>query len=352
MSTTLRPRCVVSAVPTTTGTSRLAVALPRRRAASSSPLLASQAERRRRSAARGAGAEPAAAAGPSGRETARPGRTGPVVVVDNYDSFTYNLVQASNGEGRSEMRAGDGEERGDRPVASAVLRGDDIAQPPPPLDSLLPEPFSRPTLSLPPDHLPQPSALLSRPHLSRRQYLGSLGLVGADRIRVIKNDELTAADVVALNPKGVLVSPGPGAPEDSGISLEICDLAGKAGIPVFGVCMGHQCIGQTFGGKVVRAPTGLMHGKTSLVWHTGEGLLAGIPSPFEVCRYHSLVVSDAEGEWPEDLVKTAWIDDGTVMALRHRDLVHVQGVQFHPESIMTDHGMKIVANWVAMCDED
>lgn len=119
---------------------------------------------------------------------------------------------------------------------------------------------------------------------------------------------------------------------------------GPAGVPLFGVCMGLQCMGQVFGGAVVRAPTGVMHGKTSLVWHNGEGLFAGLPSPFQAARYHSLVV-DKDG-FPEELEITAWCEDGTVMGLRHRRYPNIQGVQFHPESVITDNGLTIVRNFV------
>lgn len=173
------------------------------------------------------------------------------------------------------------------------------------------------------------------------QYLGDLG---CDYV-VYPNDLKTVEEIKAMNPRGVLVSPGPGRPEDSGISLEIIEKLGPEGFPVFGVCMGHQCIGQVFGGNVVRAPTGVMHGKTSPVWHTGVGLLEGMESPFNVARYHSLVID--KDTCPDDLEVTAWCEDGTIMAVRHKRYPHIQGVQFHPESIITDNGKRIVANFVA-----
>lgn len=188
---------------------------------------------------------------------------GPVVVVDNYDSFTYNLCQ----------------------------------------------------------------------------YLGDLG---CDYV-VFPNDAKSVEEIRSMNPAGILVSPGPGRPEDSGISLEIIEKLGTS-IPTFGVCMGHQCIGQVFGGKVVRAPCGVMHGKTSEVWHTNVGLVEGLPNPFKAARYHSLVI-DKES-CPEDLEVTAWCEDGTIMAVRHKQHPHIQGVQFHPESIITDNGKRIVKNFV------
>ena len=129
-----------------------------------------------------------------------------------------------------------------------------------------------------------------------------------------------------MQPRAVLISPGPGAPEDSGISLGVCTQVGKH-TPVMGICMGHQCIGQAYGGKVTRAPVGVMHGKTSMVNHEGLGVLRDMPQPFMAARYHSLVV-DKE-TFPEDLEPTAWSDDGMVMALRHRTLP-IHGVQFHP----------------------
>lgn len=172
------------------------------------------------------------------------------------------------------------------------------------------------------------------------QYLGDLGC----EYVVYANDEKTVEEIQAMNPAGILVSPGPGRPEDSGISLEIIEKLGPAGFPVFGVCMGHQCIGQVFGGRVVRAPSGVMHGKTSPVWHTDTGLLQGLDNPFKAARYHSLVID--KGSCPEDLEVTAWCEDGTVMAVRHRRYPHIQGVQFHPESIITDNGKRIVQNFV------
>ena len=170
------------------------------------------------------------------------------------------------------------------------------------------------------------------------QYMGELGC----EYDVFKNDELTVDELRERAPRGVLVSPGPGTPEDSGISLEVVRELGKE-LPVFGVCMGHQCIGQTFGGAVIRAPCGVMHGKVSPVFHDDTGVLKGLSSPFNAARYHSLVV-DRE-TFPEELEITAWTEDGTVMALRHRDLP-IEGVQFHPESIITETGMKIVQNWI------
>jgi anthranilate synthase component 2 len=173
-----------------------------------------------------------------------------------------------------------------------------------------------------------------------KQYLGNLG---CDYV-VVANDACSVADIAAMNPAGVLVSPGPGAPEESGISLEAVAKLGPR-FPLFGVCMGHQCIGRAFGGNVVRAPGGVMHGKTSAVTHAGVGLLEGLPSPFLAARYHSLVIE--ADSCPDCLEVTARTqEDGVIMAVRHRDFPWVQGVQFHPESIITDGGMAIVKNFV------
>lgn len=171
------------------------------------------------------------------------------------------------------------------------------------------------------------------------QYLGALGT----HYVVHPNDALTVDEVAALDPAGVVVSPGPGAPRESGISLEVVTRLGPT-TPLFGVCMGHQCIGEAFGGRVVRAPGGVVHGKAHAVSHAGAGVLAGLPSPFAAARYHSLVID--RDTCPACLEVTAWTEDGTVMGVRHTGFPHVQGVQFHPESIITDGGMAIVENWV------
>jgi anthranilate synthase/aminodeoxychorismate synthase-like glutamine amidotransferase len=169
------------------------------------------------------------------------------------------------------------------------------------------------------------------------QYLGELG---ADP-RVFRHDELTIDEIVALEPDGVLISPGPGRPEDAGLSNEV--IGRFAGVkPVLGVCLGHQCIGQVYGGEVVRAPA-IMHGKTSLVRHHGTGVFAGLPDPFEATRYHSLVVEP--DSVPAELEITAWTDDGVVMGLRHRQH-DVEGVQFHPESILTAAGHDLLRNFL------
>ncbi|MCC5951821.1 MAG: aminodeoxychorismate/anthranilate synthase component II [Acidimicrobiia bacterium] len=170
------------------------------------------------------------------------------------------------------------------------------------------------------------------------QYLGELG---ADPL-VHRNDALDIADIRSLEPDAVLISPGPGRPADAGISNEvIATFAGE--IPILGVCLGHQCIGEVFGGTVVRAEQ-VMHGKTSVIRHNGTGVFAGLPEPLEVTRYHSLVVDpDA---LPADLEVTATTDDGVIMGLRHRTH-EVHGVQFHPESILTVGGHDLLRNFLA-----
>jgi anthranilate synthase component 2 len=170
------------------------------------------------------------------------------------------------------------------------------------------------------------------------QYLGELG---ADPL-VHRSDELTIEQIEALDPDAVLISPGPGRPEDAGLSnAVIARFAGRR--PVLGVCLGHQCIGQVYGGDVVRAPE-VMHGKTSLIRHDDSGVFAGLPNPFEATRYHSLIVDRASV--PDVLEVTAWTDDGTVMGLRHREHA-VEGVQFHPESILTAGGHDLLRNFLA-----
>ncbi|KAL3693495.1 hypothetical protein R1sor_007146 [Riccia sorocarpa] len=196
---------------------------------------------------------------------------GPVIVIDNYDSFTYNLCQ----------------------------------------------------------------------------YLGDLGC----RYEVYRNDEITIEELKEKNPRGILISPGPGTPQDSGISLQSVLQLG-ADVPIFGVCMGLQCMGEAYGGKVIRAPNGVVHGKSSPVHYdeSGEpGLLAALSNPFEAARYHSLVI-DKESFPSEELEVTAWTDDGLIMGVRHRKHKHVQGVQFHPESIITPEGKKIVQNFLDIID--
>jgi anthranilate synthase component II len=170
------------------------------------------------------------------------------------------------------------------------------------------------------------------------QYLGELG---AEPL-VHRHDELTLDEIEALDPDAVLISPGPGRPEDAGLSNDVIrHFAGRR--PVLGVCLGHQCIGEVYGADVVRAPE-IMHGKTSLIRHTGVGVFAGLPSPLEATRYHSLVVD--RDSVPAELEVTAWTDDGTVMGLRHREHP-VEGVQFHPESVLTAAGHDLLRNFLA-----
>lgn len=169
------------------------------------------------------------------------------------------------------------------------------------------------------------------------QYVESLGGVA----QVFLNDRVTVDEIRALAPQGLLLSPGPGTPDDAGVTLEA--IAGLANVqPILGVCLGHQSIGQCFGGTVIRAPR-LMHGKTSLVEHDGRTIFSGMPNPFEATRYHSLIVE--ESTIPACLEVSARTTDGEIMGLRHRTL-RIEGVQFHPESFLTDQGMRLVSNWV------
>jgi len=168
------------------------------------------------------------------------------------------------------------------------------------------------------------------------QYLGELGADTA----VVRNDTATATDLVNARPAAIVLSPGPGRPEDAGICVDLVLAAARDSVPLLGVCLGHQAIGLAFGGRVVNAAV-LMHGKCSDVVHTGEGLFEGVPNPLRATRYHSLVVERAT--LPPVLGLTAWTADGTVMGLRHRDHP-IEGVQFHPESIGTPHGRALLAN--------
>jgi anthranilate synthase component 2 len=176
------------------------------------------------------------------------------------------------------------------------------------------------------------------------QYLGELGrtIPVASAIEVYRNDQIDLNSIRALQPSAIVISPGPGRPEDSGVSL---DIIGKLGsnIPILGVCLGHQSIGQVFGGKVVPAPV-LMHGKTSQIYHSNVGVFANLENPFEATRYHSLII-EAES-LPASLEVTAWLADGTIMGVRHRDYPHIQGVQFHPESILTLAGKQLLSNFL------
>jgi len=169
------------------------------------------------------------------------------------------------------------------------------------------------------------------------QYLGEMGA----ELDVRRNDTLTVADVAAMGPEKILISPGPGTPDDAGITLDLIREFGPR-IPIFGVCLGQQAIGQALGGRVVRADK-LMHGKTSLVNHYGQGVFKGLPSPLEATRYHSLVVERAT--LPECLEITAEADDGEIMGLRHKSWP-LEGVQFHPESVLTQHGKQMMRNFL------
>ncbi|MDP2827233.1 MAG: aminodeoxychorismate/anthranilate synthase component II [Sulfuricellaceae bacterium] len=169
------------------------------------------------------------------------------------------------------------------------------------------------------------------------QYFGELG----EDVRVFRNDEITVEEVAALNPDHLVISPGPCSPSEAGISVAaIQAFSGK--IPILGVCLGHQSIGQAFGGNIIHAKA-LMHGKTSLIHHKDVGVFKGLPNPFTATRYHSLVI--ARETIPDCLEITAWTDDGEIMGVRHTSL-QVEGVQFHPESILTEHGHQLLANFL------
>lgn len=176
------------------------------------------------------------------------------------------------------------------------------------------------------------------------QYLGELGaeLPVAREVQVYRNDQISLAEIRQLQPAAVVISPGPGRPEDAGISLELIKELGPT-LPILGVCLGHQSIGQVFGGKIVSAPV-LMHGKTSQVEHAGTGVFQGVESPMIATRYHSLVIE--KQSCPEVLEITAWVEDGTIMGVRHRKYPHIEGVQFHPESILTTSGKQLLRNFL------
>ena len=170
------------------------------------------------------------------------------------------------------------------------------------------------------------------------QYLGELG----EEVKVVRNDELTVDEIERLGAERIVLSPGPCTPNEAGVSLEVIGrFAGRT--PILGVCLGHQAIGQAFGGKVVHARA-LMHGKVSKIHHEGKGVFAGLPSPYDATRYHSLAIERAT--CPQELEVTAWTDDGEIMGLRHRTLP-VEGVQFHPESILTEHGHALLKNFIS-----
>lgn len=169
------------------------------------------------------------------------------------------------------------------------------------------------------------------------QYLGELG----EEVKVYRNDEIDIAGIEALAPDHILISPGPCTPNEAGISLDVISHF-KGAIPIFGVCLGHQAIGQAFGGNVIRAER-LMHGKTSEIHHTGGSVFEGLPVPFTATRYHSLIVE--KETLPDELEITAWTEEGEIMGLRHKQYP-VEGVQFHPESIITDHGHQMLRNFL------
>jgi anthranilate synthase/aminodeoxychorismate synthase-like glutamine amidotransferase len=174
------------------------------------------------------------------------------------------------------------------------------------------------------------------------QYLGELG---AD-IQVYRNDQISVAEIERLEPEKIVISPGPCTPREAGVSCEVIQqFAGR--VPLLGVCLGHQCIGEVFGGDIVRAPA-LFHGKTSLIYHDGKTIFRGLPRPFEATRYHSLVIR--RETLPDCLELSAETDDGVIMGVRHRELL-IEGVQFHPESILTYEGKKLLANFLAHSPE-
>ena len=171
------------------------------------------------------------------------------------------------------------------------------------------------------------------------QYLGELGA----EPQVIRNDEMRVEQALALSPDRIVISPGPGGPDQAGISVELIRQAAGC-LPILGVCLGHQALGQAFGGRIVRAPR-LMHGKTSEIRHDGRTLFAGLPDPFTATRYHSLIVDRAS--LPDCLEVSAWTDDGVIMGLRHKQHA-LEGVQFHPESILTTAGKKLLRNFIEL----
>ena len=169
-------------------------------------------------------------------------------------------------------------------------------------------------------------------------YFGELGA----NVVVHRNDALNVQEAMALKPSAIVLSPGPGTPEQSGICLALTEAAAETKTPLLGVCLGHQTIGQVFGGKVVRCHE-IVHGKMGAMHHSGKGVFAGLPSPFEATRYHSLIVDRAS--LPDSLEVTAWLEDGTIMGLKHRELP-IEGVQFHPESIASEHGHQMLKTFL------
>ena len=169
------------------------------------------------------------------------------------------------------------------------------------------------------------------------QYLGELG----EKVTVYRNDQISIEEIDALAPKRIVISPGPCTPNEAGVSVNVIERFGES-IPILGVCLGHQCIGQAYGGTIVHARQ-IMHGKTSMIHHNGRGVFRGFENPFQATRYHSLVVE--RDSLPAELEITAWTDDKEIMGLQHRSLP-VTGVQFHPESILTQHGHKLLQNFL------
>ena len=170
------------------------------------------------------------------------------------------------------------------------------------------------------------------------QYFGELG----EDVRTVRNDEITLEEIVAMKPDRICISPGPCTPHEAGVSIPVLQqLGGK--LPILGVCLGHQAIGAAFGGKVVRARQ-VMHGKTDLLHHTGVGVFKGLPNPYTITRYHSLAIERAS--LPGCLEVTAWTEDNEIMGVRHKDF-DIEGVQFHPESILTEHGHQLLQNFLA-----
>ncbi len=173
------------------------------------------------------------------------------------------------------------------------------------------------------------------------QYLGELG----EEVRVFRNDAITLKEMEAMAPTRIVISPGPCTPNEAGVSVAAIKHFNRR-VPILGVCLGHQSIGQAFGGRIVPA-TELMHGKTSMIHHTGEGVFEGLESPFQATRYHSLVIE--RDTLPDCFQLTAWTDDGDIMGIRHREAA-VEGVQFHPESILTQHGHRLLRNFLRIYD--
>jgi anthranilate synthase component 2 len=169
------------------------------------------------------------------------------------------------------------------------------------------------------------------------QYFGELG----EDVKVLRNDEMTVAEIERLAPERIVLSPGPCTPNEAGVSLELIEKF-KGRVPLLGVCLGHQAIGQAFGGRIVHAKT-LMHGKVSRIHHAGKGVFRGLPTPYDATRYHSLAIDPQS--CPQELEVTAWTEDGEIMGVRHRSLP-IEGVQFHPESILTEHGHALLRNFL------